>query len=239
MTKIQEPSRVEIWKMFDQISPTYDRVNRVMTLGLDQHWRKAMVKFLPDREEIELLDCATGTADQLICLMERSGKIKRAVGIDLAAEMVEIGKQKVQGKPYADAISFQVASALELPFADASFDCVTISFGIRNVTDVRKALLEFLRVLRPGGKLVILEGTLPESRILKPVFLFYLRHLLPRIGGWISKNRSAYRYLNETMETFPAGEKFCGMLRRAGFRKAKAHPQTGGMVTIYTGEKNA
>lgn len=220
--------------MFDKISPTYDLVNRVMTMNLDQVWRRKMAKYLPDVQKMSLLDCATGTADQLICLIEKSKRIERAIGIDLAAEMVAIGKKKVQNKSYADKVSFQIASALELPFEDKSFDCVTISFGIRNVTDVNKALAEFRRVLKPRGKLLILEGTIPRRLWLKKIHLFYLRNILPRIGGLISKNPHAYRYLNETIESFPSGEAFCNLMRDAGFR-AKAHRLMGGMATIYSG----
>ncbi|MBS0629116.1 MAG: bifunctional demethylmenaquinone methyltransferase/2-methoxy-6-polyprenyl-1,4-benzoquinol methylase UbiE [Verrucomicrobia bacterium] len=237
MTKIQEHSRENIHKMFDQISPTYDLANRVMTFNLDQIWRRKMVRMLPEGKDLFVLDCATGTADQLICMMENTKRVKRAIGIDLAAEMVAIGEKKVQGKPYADALSFQIASALELPFEENTFDCVTISFGIRNVTDVKKALAEFYRVLKPGGRVLILEGTVPKMRWLRAIHLFYLRNFLPRIGQMISKNNYAYRYLNETIETFPSGEAFCSIMRDVGFGDAKANLQTGGVATIYSGNK--
>lgn len=237
MTKLKEHSRENIWKMFDQISPTYDLANRVMTFNLDQLWRKKMVSMLPKKEEMFLLDCATGTADQLITLMENTKQIKQAIGVDLAAEMVAIGEKKVQHKPYAKALSFQIASALDLPFKDNTFDCVTISFGIRNVTDVKKALSEFYRVLKPQGRVLILEGTVPKNRALQKIHLFYLRHFLPRIGAMISKNNYAYRYLNETIETFPSGETFCSLMREVGFKDAKANLQTGGIATIYSGNK--
>ncbi len=222
--------------MFDNIASTYDRVNRVMTFCLDQYWRKKMIPLLPPGEALTVLDCATGTGDQLICLMEGCSRIRQGIGIDLAEEMVAIGRKKIQDKPYAKAVSFQIASALELPFPDQSFDVVTISFGIRNVTDVKQALAEFHRVLKPSGRLIILEGTVPQNRALRSLHLFYLRHVLPRIGGWISKDKDAYRYLNQTIETFPAGEAFCNLLTGAGFHSAKAHPLTGGAVTLYSAE---
>jgi len=225
--------------MFDQISPTYDLANRVMTFNLDQIWRKKMVNMLPEGDEQLVLDCATGTGDQLICLMENSKKVKQAIGIDLAADMVAIGEKKVKNKPYADALSFQIASALELPFEENTFDCVTISFGIRNVTDVKKALREFHRVLKPGGRVLILEGTVPKMKWLQKIHLFYLRHFLPRIGQMISKNNYAYRYLNETIETFPSGEAFCALMRESGFADGKANLQTGGVATIYSGNKSS
>lgn len=239
MTKLKEHSRENIHQMFDQISPTYDLANRVMTFNLDQIWRKKMVNMLPEGDEQLVLDCATGTGDQLICLMENSKKVKQAIGIDLAADMVAIGEKKVKNKPYADALSFQIASALELPFEENTFDCVTISFGIRNVTDVKKALREFHRVLKPGGRVLILEGTVPKMKWLQKIHLFYLRHFLPRIGQMISKNNYAYRYLNETIETFPSGEAFCALMRESGFADGKANLQTGGVATIYSGNKSS
>lgn len=237
--EIIAPSRKEIWKMFDQISSTYDRVNRVMTFGLDQRWRKKMCQFLPTKTALRILDCATGTGDQIIAMLEQNSEIESVVGIDLAEAMVEIGKQKMAKKAYADRVTFQVANALQIPFEKNSFDAVTISFGIRNVTDVVEALKEFYRVLKPGGRVLILEGTIPDGKGLKAIHLFYLRHLLPRIGGWISKKGHAYRYLNETIETFPQGDAFCSLMRTAGFTAVKANPLLGGVVTVYQGDKDA
>jgi demethylmenaquinone methyltransferase/2-methoxy-6-polyprenyl-1,4-benzoquinol methylase len=234
---LKEPSRQEIWKMFDQISSTYDRVNRVMTFGLDQLWRKKMCRLLPAGQELYVLDCATGTGDQIICLKERVASVGKVVGIDLAAEMVAIGAKKIAHKPYAGDVKLEVASALEIPYPDGTFDCITISFGIRNVTDVLGCLKEFIRVLKPGGRALILEGTIPTNPLLRAIHLFYLRNFLPRIGGWISKKQHAYRYLNETIETFPHGEKFVELMHQAGFAQSSAHPVTGGIVTIYQGDK--
>lgn len=241
MTKNQTevPSRNEIWKMFDQISPTYDCVNRVMTLGFDQLWRKKLCAFLPPHKGLQILDCATGTGDQIIALLEKNPEIATVVGIDLAEAMIEIGKQKIAKKPYRNKVSLVVASALATSFPDNHFDCVTISFGIRNVTDVMAAFKEFRRVLKPGGRVLILEGTIPNQKWLKAAHLFYLRKILPRIGSIISKNEDAYHYLNKTIETFPQGEKLCGLMRAAGFIRVKANPIFGGVVTVYQGDKDA
>src|ERR1043165_5633205 len=154
--QIEAPSRHEVWKMFDQISPTYDCVNRVMTFGMDQMWRKKLCAFLPSFKEMNVLDCATGTGDQIIALMEKRQEISSAIGIDLAGTMIDIAKKKIETKLYAGKVCFQVASALEIPFADNSFECVTISFGIRNVTDIMAAFKEVRRVLKPGGRVLIL-----------------------------------------------------------------------------------
>ena len=235
--KIGSPSRNEIWKMFDQISLTYDRVNRVMTLGLDRYWRKKLCSYLPKGQNLSLLDCATGTGDQIIALLQSSADIHSVIGLDLAEAMMEIGRKKIEKFSFKDKVSFQVGSALELPFPQNHFDCVSISFGIRNVTDVSLALRECHRVLKPRGRLLILEGTLPESRWLKSLHLFYLRHLLPRIGGILSKNKNAYRYLNETIETFPEGKAFCQLLEKAHFTAIRPNRLMGGITTIYQADK--
>ena len=236
--ELDGPSRSEVWKMFDQISPTYDCVNRIFTFGLDQIWRKKVCGFLPPQKEMHVLDCATGTGDQMIALMEKRPDIAHVTGIDLAETMLEIGKNKVAKKPYANKVSFEVACALKIPYPDNHFDCVTISFGIRNVTDIMAAFKEFRRVLKPGGRVLILEGTVPSNRWLRAGHLFYLRHFLPKIGGIISKNFKAYRYLNKTIETFPQGEKFAGKMRAAGFIHVCPHLLMGGITTVYQGEKD-
>lgn len=233
----QEPSRTEIWKMFDQISSTYDRVNRAITLGIDQSWRKKMGAFLPDVKEIHLLDCATGTGDQLFSLMDHTTQVKTAVGIDLSPKMLDIGRLKLQKKIYKEHVLFKEASALAIPYTDQSFDCVTISWGIRNVTDVPACLKEMHRVLKKGGRLLILECSLPTNPLLKKLHLFYLRHLLPKLGQWLSKNQDAYRYLNATIETFPSGPAFCSLLKDAGFLNAKAHPLTFGTISLYQADR--
>lgn len=231
------PSRMDIWKMFDLISPTYDRMNRIMTLGCDRYWRGQLARFLPNELEISLLDCATGTGDQMISLMEKTPFIKEAHGIDLAAEMIRLGREKMQSKWYGKRVFFKEASALDLPYSHDRFDCATISFGIRNVTDVRLCLREMRRVLKPGGRALVLECSLPSNPLLRAGHLFYMRTLLPAIGSWISKNKQAYRYLNETVETFPSGEAFCQLMREEGFKSVRANPLTFGVVSIYQGDK--
>jgi demethylmenaquinone methyltransferase / 2-methoxy-6-polyprenyl-1,4-benzoquinol methylase len=233
----QSPPRDEIWKMFDIISPTYDLMNRVMTLGLDKYWRKKMISFLPPKADIHLLDCATGTGDQLITFMEGSEKIHQAYGIDLAKEMLRLGEKKIQGKPYAEKVVFQEASAMALPYPDNTFDCASMSFGIRNVTDVLLCLKEIYRVLSPQGRILILECSIPSNPVIKAAHLFYMRKILPRLGAVISKDKKAYRYLNETVETFPSGENFCSIMKNAGFSQVHANPLALGAVSIYQGDK--
>lgn len=232
---MQEPSREEIWKMFDQICVTYDRINRFMTFGLDLFWRKQLSRFLPQDRPLYLLDGATGTGDQIFSLLSSKHLIKKAVGIDLSKEMLALAQKKCKGKE--SNVSFQEASLLAIPFEAEVFDCVTLSFGIRNVTDVNLALQECFRVLKSGGRLLILEGSLPTHCVFRMLFLFHLRCILPLIGRLISKNKNAYRYLNKTIETFPSGQAFSALLKNAGFAKVALHPMTFGSVTLYIGEK--
>lgn len=197
-----------------------------------------MSSFIPLRKELSLLDCATGTADQVLSLLKHTKNIKEAIGIDLSEEMLEVGKVKVAKSAFANKITLQKASALSIPFPENSFDCVTLSFGIRNVTDVSLCLQELLRVLKPGGRALILETSLPQSKILKFFHVLYIRKILPTIGGLISKKKYAYEYLNQTAETFPHGKDFCSLLEKAGFKKVVSHPMTLGAVCIYQADKS-
>ncbi len=229
-----DTSKQDIWKMFDAIAKTYDKANRYITFGLDLYWRRRVSSFLPPRKDLSVLDCATGTADQLISLLKRSKNIKRAVGLDLSLGMLEVAKKKAKKWD----IEFVHGSALCLPFSDALFDCVTLSFGIRNVTDVDRCLYEILRTLKPGGRALILETSLPKAKLVKASHMFYLRKIIPSVGGWISKKKYAYQYLNKTAEAFPCGKDFCDRLLQAGFEKAECHPLSFGAVSIYVAEKS-
>lgn len=235
---MSEPSRQEIWKMFNTLSRTYDQTNRWMTFGLDLYWRKKVGSFLPRGRDLRLLDCATGTADQILALMRHRSQIKEAIGIDLAEQMLEIGQKKVEQTPFFSQITLQKASILEIPFPENHFDCVTLSFGIRNVTDVPACLKEILRVLKPGGKALILETSIPKNPIVRHLHIWYLRNILPKVGGIISKQKYAYNYLNQTAESFPCAERFCALLESAGFVAIKQHPLTAGAVSVYEGSKS-
>lgn len=230
-------AKADSWKMFNEISPTYDQVNSILSLGIHRYWRDHLVKALPKKNNLCLLDCATGTCDQIISLMNKTTCIDRAVGIDLAGEMLKIGKSKLLSKKYGSRVDLKEASISDIPYPEGSFDCVTLSFGIRNVADVSGCLKEMYRVLSKNGRILILEFSLPKSSLLKKLHLFYLRHVLAKLGGWISRKEKAYRYLNQTIESFPYGKEFCHLLETAGFKDVKAKPMTGGIVTLYQGDK--
>lgn len=238
-TASPEPSRHEVWRMFDRIAPRYDLLNRVLSGGLDVAWRRKMARLLPERAPLRLLDVATGTADQILMLMDRAPAITEAIGVDMAEQMLQKGRVKVRERGLEQRIQLKTGDAIAIPEPDASFDVCTISFGIRNVTDVVAALREMRRVLRPGGRAFVLEFSQPTARWFRVLYFFYLRHLLPVIGGWISGDREAYRYLNVTIESFPSGEAFCALMQRAGFADVRAVPLTMGIASIYIGDARA
>lgn len=229
-------SELQVSEMFNSIAKTYDRVNRILSFGIDRSWRRELATHLPEGNRLHLLDLATGTGDQLLALM-KTGKFQSAMGIDLSEGMLQIGQVKVDKSSYADKIILKTASALQIPAEEGEYDCVTISFGIRNVSDPLVCLKEIRRVLSQNGRALILEFSLPNNRWIRWVHLFYLRFLLPLIGGFISKEKKAYHYLNKTIEAFPSGESFLTLMRQAGFSTAQAIPLTFGIATLYIGEK--
>ncbi|MBI3508680.1 MAG: bifunctional demethylmenaquinone methyltransferase/2-methoxy-6-polyprenyl-1,4-benzoquinol methylase UbiE [Chlamydiia bacterium] len=232
---MKNPSRLEVYKMFDQIAGTYDRLNRLLSFGQDQKWRRELSKHLTTEKPLRLLDIATGTGDQIFALLEAKIQLEKAVGIDPSSEMLQIAQKKLE-KWSTPHIQFQQASAEKLPFSANSFDAVSLSFGIRNTSSVETALSEIHRVLKRKGKCLILEFSLPPQPI-RSFYLLYLRHILPKIGGWLSKHESAYRYLNQTIETFPHGKQFGALLKGAGFSEIKLFPMALGAVTLYVGVK--
>jgi demethylmenaquinone methyltransferase / 2-methoxy-6-polyprenyl-1,4-benzoquinol methylase len=231
------PSRTSIWHMFDRIAPTYDRLNHLLSFGLDFYWRRSLRPFFPKQEATSLLDCASGTGDQLFTLCKKIPTIQKAIGIDLSEEMLQRAREKAKRYRLKTAISFEKADLMKLPFDGESFDCATMAFGIRNLVDFPLALREIHRTLKPGGRLLILEFSLPSSTFLRALHLFYLRAFLPRLGGWLSKDPAAYRYLAQTIVTFPYGPAFLQTLTACGFVQAQSHPLSQGIVTLYIAEK--
>ncbi len=223
--------------MFNRVAPRYDLLNRVLSFGIDSLWRRKMTSFLPPRDKQHVLDLATGTADQLLSLFENRDEVMSAIGMDLAERMLHFGRKKVERVGLSDVITLKIGSATDIPAKDQEFDAATISFGIRNVADIAQSLREIFRVLKPGGRLLILEFSLPKSQFFCNIYLFYLRHILPKVGAFLSKDPYAYRYLNETIETFPCGEAFRSILELAGFTATAVHPLTFGITTIYQGDR--
>lgn len=223
--------------MFDRIAGRYDFLNRSLSFGRDVSWRKRMRRYLPKNRPLKLVDLATGTADQILFLLDGKAEIAEAVGYDLSEEMLEIGRGKIRERHLEDTVQLLTGDAMACPAADQSADVVTISFGIRNVLDVPTALRDMKRILQPGGTLCILECSLPANAFVRWGYLTYFRHVLPKIGGWVSGDAYAYNYLNKTVETFPCGEAFCQLMRAAGFEAVQAEPLTFGVATLYCGRR--
>lgn len=222
--------------MFDRIAHRYDLLNRLLSFRQDVAWRKRLAKLLPERPGLRVLDLATGTGDVLLSLHQCSGRVVSGVGVDMAGNMLAFGRRKIADRGLDQDLRMVRGDAMCIGFQDASFDVVTIAFGIRNVSDVPRALREMRRVLAPGGRALVLEFSLPGNALFRGAYLFYFRHVLPRIGALISGDRYAYRYLNQTVESFPYGEAFCFLMRDAGFERVRAHPLTFGIATIYEGD---
>ncbi len=227
--------RKESWKIFDQMAGRYDLGNHLLSLGLDIGWRRFVAKRIAKKEGMRLLDCATGSGDQLIACLKRLPKGCSAVGLDPSREMLRLAKTKLE-KQNLEAIL--VHGGMEaLAFEERSFDCITVSFGIRNVPNVEQALNELVRVLTPGGELAILEFSLPKSPLLRIPYLFYLRHILVPVGGYLVGKREPYWYLATTIQQFPHGKAFEELLKRAGLLSIQSHSLALGAVTLYLAKK--
>lgn len=225
--------------MFDRIAPTYDALNRVLSAGIDRRWRRAVADELPGSPRLlRLLDVATGTGDQLLALLEAApGRFVEATGVDPAVAMLERAREKklprALGNPRPQ---WRAGSVLHLPWHAPSFHVATMSFGIRNVADPVAGMREIRRVLHPGGRVLILEFSLPKQALVRFAYLAYFRHLLPFLGGLVSGEPAAYQYLNKTVEAFPSGEDFLLWMREAGFERTRFHTLTFGIASLYIGD---
>lgn len=224
-----------ICHMFDRIAPTYDQANRVLSFGQDKRWRKKFSALVPKSCE-NFLDVATGTADLLITMGEDHPH-SRGVGVDLSKNMLALGQEKIDQKNLSSRLSLKPADASSLPFSDNFFDVVSCAFGIRNVLETDRALIEMQRVLKPGGLAMILEFSLPTNFFIRWPYLLYFRHILPILGGVISKDKQAYQYLNRTVEAFPTVSAFSKKLLDSGFNEVLPISLTLGVATIYCARK--
>ncbi len=230
-------SVAESWKMFDRIAGRYDVLNRVLSFRRDVAWRKFLYERLPDGCGLKVVDLATGTCDVLLGLAAAGDKVAAGVGVDKSANMLALGRRKVERRGLTRAVTLLRGDASALGVRRESFDAATMAFGIRNVANVSETLWEIWRVLKPKGRVLILEFSLPRNRIIRGLYLFYFRNILTRIGAFVSGDRHAYRYLNRTAEEFPRGEAFCSILRDEGFKNVRAHPLTFGVAMLYEGDK--
>lgn len=223
-------------KMFDTIAPRYDLLNRLLSFGIDRRWRSYAVSRLNIPLGGRALDIATGTCDVALEIAGRTDSSITIVGEDFTQGMLVHGQKKLDQSPLGERITLVNAPCEAIPHPDESFDAITIAFGIRNVVDRDEGLREMYRVLKPGGRAVILEFSNPRSQLFRRLYYFYFRYLLPSIGGLFSQ-RSAYQYLPDSVLEFPAQEAFCEMMQIAGFSAVTYHDLTFGIATVYIGDK--
>jgi len=227
--------KAQVAEMFNNIAGRYDFLNHFLSLGIDKGWRKKAIAEVVEIRPNAVLDVATGTGDMAIATATiHPCKI---TGVDIADQMLEIGRKKISAKKLEDSITLQTGDSEQMPFADKSFDAVMCAYGVRNFEHLEAGLSEMGRVLRPGGKLVILEFSHPGVFPVKQLYNFYFRFILPVLGKWLSKNARAYSYLHESVMAFPEGKQFCTILGKCGFKEAKHRSLTFGVTTIYTAVK--
>jgi len=231
-----DSKKVEVEKMFDKIAPKYDLLNRVLSLGIDVSWRKRAISYLKPGQPKELLDVATGTADVAL-MAAKVLKPSRIIGIDIANQMLDIGRKKILKEGLEGVITLETGDSEKLRFPDTSFDAVTVAFGVRNFENLEKGLSEMYRVLRPGGRIVILEFSRPQLFPFKQLYNTYFKYVLPLIGRLTSRDVRAYTYLFESVQAFPEGDQFLQILSQTGFQNPLCERLTLGICTIYAATK--
>ena len=231
------PKKEKIQQMFDDIAPSYDRLNHLMSLDVDKFWRKRALKEIVDGTTQQILDVACGTGDSTIAIAQAAGSGSRITGVDISEGMMALVMRKAAHEGVHDRIRLQVADGENMPFEEGSFHRVFCAFGIRNFEHKELGLNEFYRVLKPGGKAVILELSLPENRHLRRLYNIYFQHILPWVGGLISGNKDAYRYLPASVQAFPPPAQFCALMRAAGFSGVRQRSLSMGLCRMFVGEK--
>ena len=231
----EKSKKEEVEQMFDNISSKYDFLNHFLSLGIDKIWRRKAVKELRLTQPKKILDIATGTGDFAIANLKLNPE--EIVGIDISNGMLDVGRQKMIKRNVDHIVTMKQADSEALPFDEGYFDGLTVGFGVRNFENLEKGLSEMLRVLRPGGKAVILEFSKPKVFPIKQAFGFYSKYVIPVLGKNISKDEKAYAYLPESVEAFPEGKDFMDILTKLNYKNVTATTVSGGIATIYTGIK--
>jgi demethylmenaquinone methyltransferase/2-methoxy-6-polyprenyl-1,4-benzoquinol methylase len=226
-----DKSGAKVRGMFAEIAPRYDLVNRMLSGGIDVWWRHVTVRRAPPPAAGAMLDVCTGTGDLALAYARAAGPEVRIIASDFCRPMLDHGVEKAR-KSGAQ-VEWVEADAMALPFPDAAFDLVTVAFGLRNIADTARGLAEMARVLEPGGRLAILEFSLPTNRLVRGFYLWYFRRVLPFLGNAVARNRSdAYTYLNKSVEEFPSGARLAALVRDAGFDRLEMIPMTFGIATL-------
>ncbi len=231
-----EKEKDKVAAMFDTIAPKYDFLNHILSLGIDKIWRRKVVNSVNKESVATILDIASGTGDLAIALARRVRGAK-VIGVDISEGMLKVGREKVAARNLTDRIEMKFGDALALEFDDESFDVVTSAFGVRNFEALDKGLAEMFRVVRPGGKMVILEFSMPTNIIFRALYKFYFLKLLPLVGNFTSKSSFAYTYLPESVTGFASGDKFLAYLEAVGGVSLSKKELTGGIASIYVAYK--
>ena len=226
----------QVTEMFDNIAPRYDFLNRVLSLGIDMQWRKKLIGTVLEVEPLKVLDIATGTGDVAIMLVKSAHMVK-VTGLDISRNMLEIARKKASRRGFDHSTNFIAGDSENLPFPDNSFDAITVAFGVRNFEQIKQGLVECRRVLRPGGKIAILEFSHPQKGPFRQIYNAYFKYVLPVIGRLSSKDPKAYTYLFESVQTFPQREAFMNLLHDVGFVAGSFKPLTLGICTLYWSKK--
>ena len=221
--------------IFNDIAPSYDRLNQFLSLNIDKKWRRKAIRCLQGNDKGKLLDVACGTGDFSIAASQAG--VSRVIGIDISEKMLEIGRKKVEAAGLAAKIDLRYGDSERMEFADETFDAVTVAFGVRNFEHLEIGLKEMYRVLKQEGKVVILEFSMPRYFPMRQLYRFYFRHILPLVGGWISGNKGAYVYLPESVSRFPQGNDFLQILSVCGFKRTFQKRLTFGVASLYVGYK--
>ncbi len=231
----EDSKKQQVARMFNGISHRYDFLNRVLSLGIDNIWRKKAVQTLAAVKPRIVLDVATGTGDLALAALRLNPE--KIIGVDISEGMLDVGRKKISDRHLSDKIEMLLADSENLPFKENKFDAVTVGFGVRNFENLERGLSEIWRVLRPGGMLVVLEFSKPRPGLFGKLYVFYFKHVLPRIGRWLSRDTSAYSYLPESVEAFPHGKAFENILTKVGFNEVTCRPLTFGISSIYIARK--
>lgn len=226
----------QVEAMFNDIAPKYDFLNHFLSLGIDKLWRRKVIRKIVKDNPCDVLDIATGTADLAILLAKKHSSVK-ITGVDLAENMLEVGRKKVANLNFSDRISLKQGDSLALPFPNDSFDSAMVAFGVRNYENPVKGMEETLRVLRPNGKFYVLEFSMPRKFPMAQLYRFYFWAILPLIGRMVSGHKQAYTYLPESVNAFPDGNNFILLMEKAGFKSCKFKKLSFGIATIYEGIK--
>ncbi|MBO7263047.1 MAG: bifunctional demethylmenaquinone methyltransferase/2-methoxy-6-polyprenyl-1,4-benzoquinol methylase UbiE [Alistipes sp.] len=233
----EQSKKEQVEQMFDNIAPTYDKLNHIMSLNIDRVWRRRVMRIVRRSKAHKIMDVATGTGDLAIAMAKRVDRTQ-ILGVDLSEEMLAVARRKVEKQGLEERIMLEKGDAENLDMVTTeSIDAVTVAFGVRNFENIERGLSEIYRTLKQGGKLVVLEFSMPKSRLVRWVYSQYAHRLLPRIGGMISKDKQAYTYLPDSVEEFPSPERFADMLRGVGFKSVKTRSQSFGIAYIYDATK--